>query len=63
MSPQFLTLTDLNPGFDGPWDMLAIFFKCYLHNASKERVLAKTNVEFHAQVQKGHFARIEKLPK
>ena len=23
---QFSTLTDLNPGFGGPWDMLEIFF-------------------------------------
>ena len=34
---QFSTLTDLNHGFGGPWDMLRIFFvfKCHLHNASK----------------------------
>ena len=34
---QFCTLTDLNPGFGGPLDMLGIFLvNYYLHNALKE---------------------------
>ena len=44
---QFSTLTYLNPGFGGSWDMLAIFFV----NVSKEVFWTK---EFLNKVQKAH---------
>ena len=38
------------------------FFYCHFHNASKECFWPK-KFKFHAQVQKCHFGKIEKLPK
>ena len=50
----YSTLTDLNPGFDGPWlehvtDIFCIWY------------LTKKKLEFHARIQKCHFARMEKF--
>ena len=56
------TLTDLNPGFDGPWEDMNTFCKWHFYNASKE-VFWQKKFEFHARVQKCHFGRMEKLPK
>jgi len=41
---QFSTLTYLNPGFGGPWDMLGIFFVNVKFITLHRRLLAKKNL-------------------
>ena len=60
---QFSTLTDLNPGFGRPWDMLGFFFVNDIFITLQKKSFGQKKFEFHARVQKWHFARIEKLPK
>ena len=44
---QFSTLTDLNHGFGKPWEMVwKFFYKCQLHNASKEVVWPNFFLDF-----------------
>ena len=56
-------LIDLYPEFGGPWDMLGIFFVNVIFIMLQKKSFGQNFFEFHAQVQKCHFARIEKLPK
>ena len=60
---QFSTLTDLNPGFGGPWDMLGIFFVNVIFIMLHRSLSVKKNFEFHRRVQKCHFGNFSLLAK
>ena len=54
-------LTDLNPGFGKPWDMLWLFFGFGTFIMLQKESFGQK--QFPSRVQKCHFGRIEKLPK
>ena len=59
-----LSLTDLNPGFGGPWNKLWIFLvygTFIIHQKKSFGQFFFFFFEFHAWVQKCRFGRIKKL--
>ena len=54
------TFSCINPGFGGPLDKLWISFLVVIFIMFQKNALAKNFFEFHAQVQKCHFGKIEK---
>ena len=57
------TLTDLNPGFGKPWDILWLFFGFGTSILLQKKTFCQKKFEFSSRVQKCHIDRIEKLPK
>ena len=57
------TLTYLNPGFGGPWDMLGIFFVNIKFITLHRSLLENFFFEFHVRVQKCHFGNFSFLAK
>ena len=59
---QFSTLTDLNPGFGGPLDMLGIFFVNVIYTTLQKKSF-RHNFFWIAWVQKCHFGNFSILAK
>ena len=57
----FCTFACINPGFGRPWYKLWIFFLVPIFIMLQKNAFGQKKFEFHAQVQKCHFGKIEKF--
>ena len=57
------TLTDLNPVFGKPWDMLWLFFGFGTFIMLQKKSFGQKQFQFYARVQKCHFGNFSILPK